>query len=195
MNANAQLTLAEARAIAESIVGRVEWHGAQGQCQCPGIALHTSANAHSDCKAVCEPIPTGNGTLAPGVYCFHASCSAEVEAASNAVRSALGKRSPSNRARPRAQFLPAKRPAPTFDPAKLEKIARKLESTDAEWFAARSRKRVDNRSPASFLHELYRSGESIKKRQILLRRGFTPCDTVRCGSHLPAVQYHPACRV
>ena len=54
------------------------------------------------------------------------------------------------------------RPAPaTFDPAKLERIARKLHGIDADWFAARSAKCVWNRTPASFLHELYLPGESV----------------------------------
>ena len=156
------LALAEAQRIAESIVGAVQWRGAEGSCTCPGIARHTTANAASDCKAVCEPIATGNGTLAPGVYCHHDSCSAEKVAASFALRSALGKRSPSTAPRVRSRFImPAGREPAAFDPAKLESIARKLDGADAAWFAARSQKRVDNRTPASFLHELYRPGESV----------------------------------
>jgi hypothetical protein len=54
------------------------------------------------------------------------------------------------------------RPTPaTFDPAKLEKIARKLDGIDTDWFAARSPKCVTNRTPASFLHELYLPGEKV----------------------------------
>lgn len=152
------LTLAEAQAIAESIVGPIEWRGAEGYCECPGIGLHTKPNAPSDCKATCEKI----GTLAPGVYCFHGSCQAACDTASHALRSALGRRAPSSAPRIRSAFIMPTRPAkPEFSPEKLERIARKLDGIDAEWLAARSPKRVDNRTPASFLHELYHPGENV----------------------------------
>ena len=64
--------------------------------------------------------------------------------------------------RPRQMFLfTPKAPAPAFDPARLERTARKLPQGDAEWLARRSRKQVDNRTPASFLHELYLPGERV----------------------------------
>ena len=150
------LTLAEAQRIAESIVGTVHWRGAEGQCTCPGIAQHTTRNAPTDCKAVCEH----TGTVAPGVYCFHGSCHAETEAASYQLRSALGKRSPSSAPIIRSTLAMPRRPA-TFDPAKLARIAAKLDGIDPQWFAARSPKRPDNRTPASFLHELYAPGEKV----------------------------------
>ena len=158
-NALAPLTLPEAQAIAESIIGqRVQWNGSEAHCQCPGIASHTTANAVTDCKVVCER----SGDLAPGIYCFHGSCSAEVDAASFALRSALGKRSPSSAQRTRSPFIVRARPAPAaFDAAKLESIARKLDGIDEQWFAARSAKCVWNRTPASFLHELYLPGEHV----------------------------------
>src|SRR5437773_1608323 len=106
----APLTLAEAQSVAESIVGNVQWRGAEGYCACPGIVRHTTGNAVSDCKAVCEPITTSNGTLAPGIYCFHESCAAEIEAASFALRSALGKRCPSTVPRVRSPSIMPTRP-------------------------------------------------------------------------------------
>lgn len=152
------LPLSEAQAIAESIVGAVQWNGAEALCECPGKAHHTTGNAATDCKVVCERI----GSLAPGVYCFHSSCCDATDAASFALRSALGKRSPSSPPHVRAGFIMPTRPTPaTFDPVKLERIARKLDGIDADWLAARSAKRVDNRTPASFLHELYRPGEHV----------------------------------
>lgn len=151
------LTLHEAQGIAEGIVGSVQWRGAEAWCECPGKASHTNANAPTDCKVIAEKI----GTLAPGIYCHHDSCRAEVDAASFAVRSALGKRTPSG-SRPRPVFIiPTRPPAPTFQPDKLERIARKLDGADAEWFAVRSAKSVHNRTPASFLHELYADGEKV----------------------------------
>ncbi len=151
------LSLPEAQRIAESIVGAVRWLGAEGHCTCPGIAKHATANAASDCKVVAERI----GTLAPGVYCFHGSCQAETEAASYALRSALGKRSASAAPITRSPFIMPRRPAPQFDPAKLERIARKLDGADADWLAARSPKTPWNRTPASFLNELYGPGERV----------------------------------
>ena len=150
------LTLSEAQRIAESIVGTVHWQGAEGHCTCPGIAQHTKRNAPTDCKVVCEH----TGTVAPGVYCFHGSCHAETEAASYQLRSALGKRSPSAAPIVRTSLAMPRRPA-TFDPAKLARIAAKLDGIDPQWFAARSPKRPDNRTPASFLHELYAPGEKV----------------------------------
>jgi hypothetical protein len=152
------LTLAEAQGIAESIVGQVRWDGPQALCECPGKASHTTANAATDCKVVCEH----TGTVAPGIYCFHSSCDDATAAASFALRSALGKRNPSSAPRTRSPFIMPTRPAPaTFDPAKLERIARKLDGIDDEWFARRSAKCVWNRTPASFLHELYLPGEKV----------------------------------
>ena len=151
------LTLAEAQRIAASIVGAVAWNGAEGHCTCPGIAKHTTRNALGDCKVVAERV----GSLAPGVYCFHGSCQAATDAASYQLRSALGKRSPSSAPIMRSTLTMPKRPAPKFDPAKLEKIALKLDGADLEWFAARSPKQPDNRTPASFLHELYAPGEKV----------------------------------
>lgn len=155
------LTLAEAQAIAESIVGQVKWTGETALCTCPGKASHTTANATTDCKVVCESI----GNLAPGVYCFHSSCEHATAAASYALRRALWDRTkPEGAERATGLALPLKKapaPKPKFDPAKLERIARKLDGIDADWFAARSAKCVWNRTPASFLHELYLPGESV----------------------------------
>lgn len=162
------LTLAEAQRIAESIVGTVHWQGAEGHCTCPGIAQHTKRNAPTDCKAVCEH----TGTVAPGVYCFHGSCHAETRAASYQLRSALGKRSPSSAPIVRTSLAMPRRPA-TFDPAKLARIAAKLDGIDPQWFAARSPKRPDNRTPASFLHELYAPGEKVIVFDIFESQGQT----------------------
>ena len=149
--------LSEAQSIAESIVGPCSWRGAEAYIRCPGFHRHTTANAETNCKVVCEPIPNAK----PGVYCFHVSCAAEVDAASYALRSALGKRSPF-KAQIARRYPSAVRPArSTFDPAKLERVAQKLGGVDAAWFAERSPKQPGNRTPASFLHELYQPGESV----------------------------------
>ena len=152
-------TLTKAQGIAQSIVGAVDWRGAQGFCTCPGIGRHTTRNAPGDCKVVAEPISTGGGTLAPGCYCFHGSCRGEVDAASYALRSALGKRSPSTA--PRIYAPSVRKIEPTFDKVKLARIAAKLDGADEDWFAARSPIRPGNRTPASFLHALYEPGEKV----------------------------------
>ena len=157
------LSLREAQAIAESIVGAVSWRGAEGFCICPGEDQHTTRTTATDCKVACVPVEKPGGTLKPGVYCFHDSCGGAVEAASFLLRSALGKRAP---IQPWQYFPPARPPAPRpkppeFDPCKLKKIAAKLDGIDAEWFAARSPIRPDNRTPVSFLHALYRPGERV----------------------------------
>jgi len=151
------LTLCEAQAIAESIVGNVRWNGAQGFCRCPGEASHTKATKRADCKAVCEH----TGTVAPGVYCFHGSCKGACDDASHALRSALGKRQHGQIGSRTWQPRIAPPPKPQFCPVKLERIARKLDGIDADWLAARSAKTTWNRTPASFLHELYTPGERV----------------------------------
>ena len=57
------------QALAESIVGEVEWTDPnKGFCRCPGADLHTNGNNPKDC------IIYING--APNVYCQHESCDA-----------------------------------------------------------------------------------------------------------------------
>ena len=157
MSALPDLTLTEAQYVAESIIGPCSWRGAEAYIQCPGIKQHTNANSGTDCKVVCERI----GALAPGIYCFHGSCETEVAAASRALRSALGKRSPSPPPLRGNAPVVIRAKAPKFNPAKLAQIAAKLPGIDATWFAARSPKQPDNRTPASFLHNLYQPGESV----------------------------------
>ena len=68
---NRVISLREAQTIADSIVGTVDWHGAEGYCSCPGEGLHTTRTTATDCKIVCAPVEKSDGTLKPGVYCFH----------------------------------------------------------------------------------------------------------------------------
>ena len=51
---------------------------------------------------------------------------------------------------------------PQFCPDKLNRIAVRIpEAVDEDWLARRSRIRVDNRTPASFLHAIFRKGEHV----------------------------------
>ncbi len=73
-----------ARGIAESILGAIEWDGAEGGfCQCPGLDLHTAKNGDRDCKVMLDGAPT--------ITCFHTSCSGVVADANRRLRSAIGK--------------------------------------------------------------------------------------------------------
>ncbi len=73
----------DARQVAESILGRVDWQTeASGFCKCPGEALHTHANGRKDCRVSVDGAPT--------VFCFHASCVAAVAEANRRLRRELG---------------------------------------------------------------------------------------------------------
>jgi hypothetical protein len=148
------------QAIAESIVGPVDWRsGSFGWCACPGKALHTTPSGPRDCRVRVEK----EDGIAPGLYCLHASCGARVAQASTELRRALAKAELATGAAPRV-FLPSAPPPP--DPVFSAELFRKHaanvkdEITDA-WLAARSPIRPDNRTPASFLHALYGPGEKI----------------------------------
>lgn len=151
------LDIGAAQQIAESVVGAVDWRGVEGYCACPGIGRHSSRNAPTDCKVVVERTAAG---VAPGVYCFHSSCSDEVEAASKRVRSLLGKQLPAPGPLPQRPIRKHK-PAPVFSPEKLERFARRIPPVTPEFLLVISPKSVHNRTPASFLHEITQPGERI----------------------------------
>ena len=158
-----KLTPAEAQQIAQGIVGPITWQdGATGYCVCPGHQAHTTRNTTTDCKVIVET----TNSVAPGVYCFHDSCRDAVDAASFALRSALGK-GEAARAEKKVKpvrttlCLPRCEVKADFEPAKLERIARKMDGADYAWFAEKSAKTVHGRAVASVLHELYRPGEKV----------------------------------
>ncbi len=70
------------QAVAEEVVGRVEWETAWGgYCQCPGRGEHTHPSRRRDCLVRIDGAPT--------VYCFHASCAGTVADANRRLRAAL----------------------------------------------------------------------------------------------------------
>jgi hypothetical protein len=151
--------MSTAQQIAEQIVGQIDWCAeAYGWCVCPGKDLHTSANGHRDCRVRCEK---ENG-IAPGVYCQHTSCAAVCAERSHELRSALGKMELKEGIV--REFKPSP-PAPieaTFSQEALEKYTAKIaEKIDDEWLSKRSPIRPDTRTPASFLHALYKPGEKV----------------------------------
>jgi hypothetical protein len=158
--------LVRAQRIAESIVGPAEWKGEEAWINCPGVHRHTKPNAPTDCKVVCAPVPLDSGVLAPGIYCHHKSCRAEVGKLTNRLRSTLGHGVTGLRGAlaPRAAAGRTPRPRmiePEFDPGKLEAIARKLPRVDEQWFALRSKLPVDAQTIGTFLQQLYAPGERV----------------------------------
>jgi hypothetical protein len=74
----------DANAIAEALVGRVEWTDSQrGYCRCPGVQFHKNRNGKRDCIVCVDRVPT--------IYCVHSSCAAEIERANYELRSAISK--------------------------------------------------------------------------------------------------------
>lgn len=75
--------MTDAREIAVGIVGEIEWQdGFHGYCQCPGRRFHSKANGKRDCMIRLDGAPT--------IFCFHASCEAEVDEANRRLRHDLG---------------------------------------------------------------------------------------------------------
>ena len=78
--------LDQSRAIAESILGEIDWAGG-GIVRCPGIDLHSKGtNGKRDCRVFLE------GDKPPTIYCVHQNgCVAVVAEKNRALRSAIGK--------------------------------------------------------------------------------------------------------
>ena len=116
-----------ARGIAESILGAIEWDGAEvGFCQCPGIGLHTKKDGDRDCKVMLDGAPT--------IACFHTSCSGVVDDANRRLRSAIGK---AERGQPGASQAPRQ---PT--PEELERRRAKEAQARLELRSRRSLSRI-----------------------------------------------------
>ena len=84
MNTQENETIAplDVRAVCETILGSVSWITDQeGFVTCPGQSLHTHRTGARDCKLYVGTVPT--------LKCFHASCSAVVEAKNTELRRAL----------------------------------------------------------------------------------------------------------
>lgn len=72
------------QSIAESILGAIDWQDDRlGYCQCPGEAAHSQKTGSGHCRITMDGAPT--------IYCFHTSCSYEVEDANRRLRSEIGK--------------------------------------------------------------------------------------------------------
>ncbi len=162
-----ELPLADKQALAGVVLRQpLVWVGGKAQCVCPGRAAHTKPDADTDCFVYVEP-------GAPNVDCFHSACTSTRALLTHDLQSIIGKarvafNRPKALAASSAQgagsptiLTRGKAVIPAFDPAKLATIAAKMDGADEAWFAARSPKCVGNRTPASFLHELYLPGEKV----------------------------------
>lgn len=161
----AEATPAELRSIAATFVEDIDDQGESwGWCRCPAIDLHKNANARTDCKIVWARTTLSDGAeIVPGIYCYHGSCEAERDARALELRRALGRRQPSQASSPRPISSPTifRRPKLTFDPARLEKVARRLPPITADFLESISPVVIRDLSPVGFLHALFRDGEKV----------------------------------
>lgn len=71
------------QAIASNILGHIDWTTwDRGFIKCPGENFHTGNTGKRDCRIIISDAPT--------IYCFHSSCSHEVEEANLRLRKAIG---------------------------------------------------------------------------------------------------------
>ncbi len=69
--------------IAEEILGKIDWITSdRGFIQCPGEQFHNGKTSKKDCRIVISGAPT--------IYCFHQSCSPQVEESNKSLRKAIG---------------------------------------------------------------------------------------------------------
>lgn len=72
------------RAIAERILGTVEWQGdILGDCHCPGEAHHTTGEKPHECQVHLDRVPT--------IFCLHKTCESAVAEKNHQLRSEIGK--------------------------------------------------------------------------------------------------------
>lgn len=93
MGPQGPVSLSERQRIAVEIVGPVDWSAERswGYCACPGADFHNNVTARRDCRVFVEETNRGAKVYPPAVFCLHRSCASSVEAASHALRSAIGK--------------------------------------------------------------------------------------------------------
>lgn len=139
---------------------------AGGYAPCPGRMHHSKGNGRRDFRVSLEGAPTG--------FCFHSSCSGEVESFNVELRRRIWRAEHGNDHRkvnpwggnvarePNAKPLPKR---PPFDETKLRKMAMNVrDEIDGEWLRARSPSRLAagmRNIAADFLDALYADGERV----------------------------------
>lgn len=155
------------RSIAEELLGYAL--DAEGYAPCPGKERHSHKGGKRDFRVVLEGAPTG--------FCFHDSCSGEVENFNRELRSRIGKaESGHGDKRPSMYGKTASRPVekprakrPPYQPEVLERLASKcpLEITP-DWLRMRSPMSVPccdgtqgTETSLAFLRAMYEPGERV----------------------------------
>lgn len=152
------------RAIAEDLLGHAL--DPNGYAPCPGSASHNGKTGARDFRCVLTGVPGG--------FCFHSSCSAEVEAFNASLRSCIGKAEssrgdykPTAGANVARKPLPARKPKhPPYDADKLASFAARCPfPIDEAWLASRSPVAIPAEQghalAARFLDALYPAGERV----------------------------------
>lgn len=138
---------------------------AGGCAPCPGRHKHTKGSGRRDFRVVLDGAPTG--------FCFHSSCSAEVEAFNDELRRRIWREE--NGTRPVSPYesktvapephAPRALKRPPLDLEKLQRVARTVKDPiDRDWLMARSAIPVRpgmRDCGADFLEHLYAAGEKI----------------------------------
>ena len=137
-----------------------------GYAACPGAQHHSKGNGKRDFRVVLEGAPTG--------FCFHSSCSAEVEAFNKELRRRIWRAEHGNDERRQNPWggnvakMPRPEPLkkrPPFDETMLRKMAANVrEDIDAAWLRARSPWKLTagmRGIAADFLDLLYEEGEKV----------------------------------
>lgn len=85
------ISTAQKERIASDVLGQALAFDAMGRayCVCPGQAFHTQKNGRRDTRVYLDG--RAGGPVAPTIHCLHASCQAEVKAATQRLRSAIGR--------------------------------------------------------------------------------------------------------
>lgn len=137
-----------------------------GYAACPGAGRHTKGGGRRDFKVTLETVPTG--------FCFHSSCSGEVEEFNLKLRRAIWRVENGDKRSPASSFYGVTAPAPQaervvkrppFDPKKLQEMAENVkEVITREWLMAVSPMSLKPNMRGvgdTFLEALYEDREKV----------------------------------
>lgn len=146
--------------IAEELLGCVLEDGLYAPC--PGIAKHSKSNGRRDFRIVLDGAPTA--------YCFHSSCSGEVEEFNKELRrriwleeheGELPRYAPAGwegvAVEPKADV----KARPPIDREKIEAFVHGVPIVGIDWYRKRSPVDVECCDSEAFLRHLYRQGERV----------------------------------
>lgn len=144
--------------IAEELLGCSIAAG--GFAPCPGAKFHSKQNGKRDFRVVLDGAPTG--------YCFHSSCSAEVEAFNKELRRLIWREEHGDAVAPRGSWgevapepRSEEKARPLLDLQRVAEFTRGVPKIDADWFRRRSHIDVSKTTPGTFLDALYAPDERV----------------------------------